>query len=307
VTSEYRWIEERVWECDDETSGDGSQGDWKGFFNVPKNQKAQALASAIKGVGLSTAQKLVDDNSFSSKPRSWSAFARVINDADDRYKTGFSYDVVVKYKKENMTDLGYIVEGKCDYVTKRVFRRVPVRKFHHTEEKDFLVTVSNAPLLSGEEESFTVVFDGFDSRVAISSRYNNYEVTRHEEGTRTVFELIGERQKVSPPNGLSIQAKRDGKRLVLTINDKNFSSDLDPDAKRFVKIEVKKDGILFFNKKLAELEAELNGDDSITVLDDINASVKSGDKILIKYTLEHRDSLFYNTKKSSQEIYKTKL
>lgn len=132
-------------------------------------------------------------------------------------------------------------------------------------------------------------------------------MTRHEEGTRTVFELIGERQKVSPPNGLSIQAKRDGKRLVLTINDKNFSSDLDPDAKRFVKIEVKKDGILFFNKKLAELEAELNGDDSITVLDDINAPVKSGDKILIKYTVEHRDSLFYNTKKSSQEIYKTKL
>ena len=151
VTSELRWVEERVWECEDDASGDGSTGNWHGFFNVPKEQKAQAL---------------------SSKPRSWRAFAKVINDADDRYETGFSYEVLGKFKKENMSNLGYLVEGKCGYVTKRVFRRIPVRKFHHTEQQDFLVTITNAPLLSGEKESFRIVYDGFESRIVVDTSYN---------------------------------------------------------------------------------------------------------------------------------------
>lgn len=307
ITSEFRWVNERVWECKDDGDGDGSSGDWKGFFNVPKAQKAGALADAIRGVGLSTAKRLVSDNYFNSKPRSWRAFSRVIESADDEYETGFSYEVLGKFKEDNMKNLGYVVEGECGYVTKRVYRRVPVRKFHRTERTDFVVDITNAPILRGEKETFKVIYDGFDSEIRVGSRYNSYSVNRFEEGGRIVFELRGERQRVQPGNTLELNADIKNRSFVLQVKDLSFDEGVDAEAVKVIEGVVKKDGFAFFNKTLAKFRATLDKDGSVTIIDNINAAVKPGMKILIQYRMTVKNSEYYNNSQSSQSKYKTKL
>jgi len=307
ITSEYRWVEEKVWECDGDGDGDGTTGDWKGFFNVPKDRKAGALADAIRGVGLSTAKRLVEDRYFNSKPRSWSAFSSVIKRADDQYKTGFSYEVLGKYKKDNMTNLGYIVEGECRWVTKREFRRVPVKRFHHVEKREFAVVVNDAVLLSGEEESFKVVFDGFETDLRIYSKYNSFEINRFEESGRVVYELTGTRKRVDPSNNMELVAERDDRKLILTVSNPNFDPEVDEDADVYIEGEVKKDGFLFFNKPLAKFKARLNKENSTTVIDNIQASVKRGMKILVNYRIRYYNSKYYTDDQSRKETYKTKL
>ena len=51
MTTEQKLVSEKVWDCEDDQQGDGTKGDWKEFFNVPKAEKASRLAAAIKGVG----------------------------------------------------------------------------------------------------------------------------------------------------------------------------------------------------------------------------------------------------------------
>lgn len=104
------WYE---WECDDPVGGDG-KGDWKGYYNVPQSQKAKALADAIKGIGTSRANTIVDANinAFIPRPRSWNAFRNEISRIESRLKLdGLYYEVTVKYAKDNIRNLGYASSG----------------------------------------------------------------------------------------------------------------------------------------------------------------------------------------------------
>lgn len=94
--------------------GSGKSEAWDAFFSAPKSGKADALADAIKGIGKASADKLLAANFFNRKPRSWEAFADEIQNAVNSGVIGkdISYQVLVKYKAENVTNLGYDV-GSC--------------------------------------------------------------------------------------------------------------------------------------------------------------------------------------------------
>lgn len=94
-------------------SGAGSSDLWNAFYKAKKNDKAKALANAITGVGVSTAQKIVDAGTFGSKPRSWKEFQDSIGDV---YKAGVitadQYrEILGTYADQNRANLGYASEG----------------------------------------------------------------------------------------------------------------------------------------------------------------------------------------------------
>lgn len=95
-------------------SGSGHSEAWDAFYNAPRSGKVDALADAIKGVGPSSAEKLVAADYFHRKPRSWEAFSNEINSAVSNGVIGkdIAYQVLVKYKAENAANLGYDA-GAC--------------------------------------------------------------------------------------------------------------------------------------------------------------------------------------------------
>ncbi len=121
MVRDTRWESQLVWEagmCSDwdcsQTGGGGSSPLWDAFYSAPRNQKAKALAEAIKGVGEPTAAKLIAANVFHSKPRSWEAFKNAIKSAARAGHIGddIVYQVTVKYADANLVALGY-TQSSC--------------------------------------------------------------------------------------------------------------------------------------------------------------------------------------------------
>jgi len=228
-------VDELVYDCEDAQLTDGREGNWKEFFEAPKDLKAAALAAAIKGVGQATAMRLVADGYFADMPRSWKEFATRVSTADLQYHTGFSYSVLVTYKKENMISLGYLVEGQCGYKTVRTTKLVPHRTFARELSKQFQLIVNSAPLLVGEQENFNVSFDGFADTLSISSSYNDYNVARTELPNGVVlYQASGRRRVLAPTNSLNVYLHNAGGYLILNVSDANFDAEVDAQGARTI-------------------------------------------------------------------------
>lgn len=298
VSTKMQWVDEWVFECEDDLFSDGSRGDWKGFFSARRADKPARLAAAIQGVGLSTAEMLVEDGYFRHKPRSWREFVRSIEDADDTYQTGFSYEVLVTYKKNNLINLGYLVEGQCGYVIKKRLRRVPVKVFHRSESRSYEIRINNAPLLTAEKESFTVSFDGFDDSIHFRSAYNDYQVDRWTTNDKVVFELTGSRKLVRPDNTLSATASSSTGKLQVRVSDAAFDKDVLRGTTRTIvgKVYVDRSGWKS-NKHIADFAQPLNNDSATTLIEDLGVQVPQ-ERILIVYSIQHQGSRYYSSEPS---------
>ena len=306
VSLEWRWVDEVVFDCEDDLLSDGTSGDWKGFFNAPKEDKAARLAAAIKGVGISTAERLLEDGVFSNKPRSWRQFADRIERASEDYGTGFGYQVLVEFKKENMINLGYLVEGQCGTKVVSVRKLVPVKNYYRTESKDFEIRIKNAPLLRGEQERITISFDGFDDKIYVSSDYNSYVFDRWENNNKVVYELDGTRLQVRPANSLEVTRDSITGTLKLKVVDSAFDSDLGHRRVIVGKVELDKSGWKK-NVLLGSIAPTvLDTDDAVSVID-TGVVVEAGSSIIVRYSIRYEDSQYYNSDESSSKKLKLKL
>jgi hypothetical protein len=301
ITTVPQLVDELVYDCEDSIIGDG-RGDWKGFYEAPKELKAARLAEAIKGVGLSTAQRLVKDGYFHTKPRSWREFADRIESADNRYNTGFSTAVLVTYKRENMANLGYFIEGKCGYKTVRSMKMVPHRTFARTVSRGFELRVRNAPLLLGESESFNVTFDGLGDSLGIESYYNGYTYRRYESGRAVVYELLGNRKVVAPNNSLNVAVRNAGGYVALSVSDTTFDPEVDTRGTRVIvgTVEIKKGGWRS-NESLARFERRLEPNRRDTEITDLQVAIPQGQTVVVRYQLRYEGNPYYSSEPSTRK------
>jgi hypothetical protein len=229
-------IQVPVYQCSS-TSGNGSSSNWNGYFNVPRDQKAKALADTIKGVGKSTADRLVANNAFDHKPRSWSEFVQIIERQDD-YIDGLYNNVVVKFGAENRQALGYgSTSASADdcVITGYRNKRVYVETFHDevvpgsTRWLTFDLNIQGGELLPAEKETFTVYFNR-DRGVWVEAPtyYNSYSVTSLDGSTRDGYAekvASGSRNRVKPPVSLTVYAKPNNGRVDLEVTDNNYISE----------------------------------------------------------------------------------
>jgi ribosomal protein S13 len=221
-------------ECDS-SPGNGSQGDWKGFFNVPKEQKASALASAIKGIGKSTAEKIVNNNLLTHKPDNWNLFVSEMNKIEKRlnglgYQSTFAREVVEVYGYENRINLGYGSAESCrkEPYTCYITQTVEVQTRLTDISRQLRVSINNQVLQSFEQDDVTITVGNDNNDVLVSSNgNNNYVGTIFNRGS--ALELNATRVKRAfPVKEVSVTAYRTDKQLTVisAVPQKFFTEDV---------------------------------------------------------------------------------
>jgi hypothetical protein len=299
VITTYRWETVQVPRtvCTTEP-GDGNNN-WNGFFNVPKAQKPAALAATVKGIGQSTAQKMVDGGFFHSKPRSWEEFKAEIMRAENAIGTGFSHEVLVTYGTENMRNLGYYSEQTCKivYDTVNVRREYKQREHVRTVTSKFTIILEGSALLNGEREDFTISYDGFRDSLGVSSRYNQYTSSRQQAGDTVIYRLRANRLRVTPANSLVVNLENNGGRMSLNIADQAYDAEMGSQLGQTVLVASIYQSRFGFDKKVAVIEKVINLTNQFTRLDTTFAPVRGKD-IYVTYSLRRVGSRYHNANPS---------
>jgi hypothetical protein len=290
--------------------GKGSSPLWDRFYSARKDQKAAALADAVKGIGESTAKKLVEDGYFDSKPRSWAAFKDVIRAADRDYKTGFSNEVLNTFGNENIKALGYYDSSRLDcrivFVNEQVLREVETTKPHSFPKKAFNIKVEGAPLINGENEEFTLNYNGIDDSLQAPTQYNSYQVSRNEQGGVVNYTLKGNRKQISPQNSLAVTPRSKNGKLVFDVVDSAFDPALGTQmGKTVIHYKVQKDKFGPFNSNLGKGAKTLSTSSTDSTVD-TGISVKPGTNLRIEYSLQRTGSTFFNSNKSREKVEQSK-
>ncbi len=194
------------WDCST-TAGTGKSALWDSFYGARREQKAQRLAEAIKGVGEATAEKLIAAGSFNSKPRSWDAFSSTLRQAERSGIVGgdITYQVLVKYRTENLVNLGYsagsckVVTYPCDvWVDRFVWeeftnsRQVTRRNTIETIRRNVEVVVRDPILQNFERDTVTVMIGNEinDVRATVDG-HTVYQQSLAQLSDRTQLQLLG--------------------------------------------------------------------------------------------------------------------
>jgi hypothetical protein len=273
--------------------GVGKSPLWNAFYNAKKEDKPAALAAAIRGVGQSTAEKLVDMNTFHTKPKSWDDFADRILDADGVLRTGFSKEVLFTYGSENAERLGYSATYGCSYQYRTV-TRLELRKhsqFYATNSRQFRVDIEGGALLNGEQETFTVHYDGLNEpSLTATQSYNTYTLSVTQEGPVKVFSLRGQRKQIQASNVASAALVREGGKLVLKGSIPGYDSTLPNGGSAYVNISIKENSFWSADKEVYAGQVLVNNDGSFSS-DAIPG--KSGQKYIGTYSLQYVGSAYY--------------
>lgn len=217
---------------------------WSGFFNVKKSEKPAALADAIKGVGIPTAEKLIANGYFSSKPRSWTSFKAEIKRASNDSAIGYpelDNRVNGQYGRENEMALygkpattkienGFTWEKRITIVYEQVPHQVPTIEYRdvkvvdssYAQARDVKLSVSGVKLLSHESESVTLAYDTRKVNVNATSNAHFFAIVKNEQDNfgNQVVELKAERKQVAPANTIKIvKGYRSGGRVKLQVQD----------------------------------------------------------------------------------------
>ncbi|MBI4369165.1 MAG: hypothetical protein HY547_02930 [Elusimicrobia bacterium] len=293
----------------DYAAGDG-RGDWKGFYEAPNYEKAARLAEAVKGLGETTAQCVVDSRALSSKPRTWNAFESAMAEADaycqEEGHYGVYSRVIVQYGGENAAQLGYAGGEECTATKTQIW--VPVEEnlvkkkdTGRTAQSQVLLIFDNAPLLPSETESFTITFDGQKTWVQTSSPYNQYTwVSQKDSSNAVTFQAAGHRQQVTPGNSLTLQVFSGSSGPELWLTDQDYRAGLDQDnAQTMVSITIKKDGWGPFNSVVGKTQVYLTEGKAKVMLAPKMRGLKPGEAYFVECQLTRLGSRFNNERPSS--------
>lgn len=308
--------------CEDtDTNSDGSQGNWHNFYSAPMEKKADALAKSIQGVGERTAPHLVA-YFMKGKPRSWSAFAKLIQKAakDLTAKgipSGWASQVIYTYKEENIRNLGYLAgQVECQ-------AEVKTYKIENTEklgEVNALVKLKarNLSLLPGESESFELQYDGKRVTVNTSEGYNqiasriSYSDYGNRYDTSASVELIGmARKAVTPGNLVESNRSRIAADGNLIISHQGLSAlavnrEFAAKCKAILSASVIGTEGSFWNSKdrtLMSRDIELDLDAGQTVASFGNTGKSAKEELSVSYDLRFAPGCpFYNSKPTLKSL-----
>jgi len=298
-----RWETRPVVIVDCTTLPGEGRGDWRGFYNVPRDQKAAALAAAIRGIGLPSAQQIVAARVryFEPKPRTWNEFRAVINQIDRDLNLGIGNNVLVTYGNDNAKNLGYYAEETCTRrtVTELVLVPYEMREFAYNKALDVTLVVSGAVLLSMENESFDVTYDGENASLSADSRYNRYTQLVYGDARRgeVTFKLAGIRYKVQPGNTLSLLMQNRSSGVVVSVADQAYDPALGADAgQTVVVIEVRKKNFVGSSlvSKIERVVSLTNGLTEVVT----GITPPAGKKSFVRYAIKRIGARYYNDQAS---------
>lgn len=301
------------------SGGTGKSEAWNAFYSAPKDQKPKALSGAIKGIGDSTAKKLVDSGYFKSKPRSWEEFASEINRAAGQgiIQKGAATDILNTYRGENASNLGYNNQSCSEqaYTCQQwVSVLVPVpftdqrsvdkQKISDTRQFDVEVEVKGALLLPFEKDpmQFEINENGEVLGKDRAGELNRYSVESKKDGNDvTIIATAQGRNLIDfPQRAIARDIFTPTNRVptfAVELNPSYVPAAEDPNAQVVVDYTVFTCargflGICGAWKPFRTAQATFTGPRAIVAFTDLPRKSKA----YISYTVTRRNGLFFNNK-----------
>lgn len=191
---------------------------WNGFFTSTNNaEKAKILSDMVKGIGISTAEKIVAYNLIKYRPTSWSSFVNLVNYLENEllkrgYQNKFAKEVIELYGFDNAKSLGYFLDTFCRDISYSCQITVLKEKkvFAYNINKNISINYSgkgsNTHLYPFEAEEITITTEGSgESKVLNKTGFNNYtsEVQLLDQGAKILVNIQAvSRNVIQAPSGM---------------------------------------------------------------------------------------------------------
>lgn len=304
--------------CDDSSAGNGKSELWNQYFSAPASQKAQALNTAIYGVGPTSAQALVQNNFFRSKPRSWSEFTAEIQRAADAgvIKQSVATNVIYNSSAENRANLGY-GQNSCQQVAhscsmwvsqltpvkKLVNQTVTQKKVINTKQFNVDIHVSGAKLMSSESDhlDFTLNENGQLADTSGDGGLNRYTLQTQVDGNHITI-LANQTQRILKDLSSNVVTQdqfilvNNTPTFILNVDSSYLPTSEDPQSQLVVDYTVQDceygwTGTCGFSpwKTLKLASAQIRSNRLV-----IPVTIPAHNKGRIVYTVTRRNSAFYN-------------
>ena len=304
------------YDCKAESSG--SNPLWNNFFHAPKEDKAKALADAIKGVGEVSAKALIKAGYFHSKPKSWDEFKSELKNAADAevIKKSIYTAATTQYGADNLQGLGYtmascktikktellfvegIIDQPCTKTRTEIHKKIIESKYEMAE-----VYVKNSVLQSFERDMINFSVEGNGEMTVTGEPYNRYELSREVQGKTTILNLEGvERNRVNLPYEalLKTDLQPRGSKLEFSFSvDSKFIPNKENADQLVLQYVIKSCNkgwgmcsVMNRDEKTSETKYAVVNSSENTVLVDI----PNNRRAWIEYKIQRRNSKFYNDK-----------
>lgn len=312
-------IEKEVHYYDYECTSDSSVSNplWNAYFQAKKAEKAKVLSNAIKGVGEKSAAALVEHGYFHSKPKTWQAFKDELRTASDAgvIKKSVYTQATTQYGSDNLQALGYTlascrtvprtdilyIEGIVDVACEKT-RIESHRKIIQSNFQKLEINVVNPVLQPFEKDTISFSVEGKGELTASGEGYNRYELKREVNDKTTVLTLTGvERLKVNLPSEAltkaDLQPRGDKLEFSIDVDHKYIpkSAEADQLVVQYVVMSCKRN---FMGLCAVFGSDERASETKYAVIKSSNTKlpvdVEYKRRYWIKYSIQRRNSIFYN-------------
>ncbi len=235
-------------------------------LGLSPDTRARLLKDLINGLSPRDAQVVnrtfVEFSAANGIPSSWQQFELMILDSvikgaltpkDQRRITVDNEEMNRRALGFEMSIVRCFIENQRRIVNVIQDRQRP--DFAGSVTRRYEINVANAPLVNGEQEAFSVNFDGLSAvRVSLPSQYNSYAINQTEDAAGIKIVANGTRMKVTPANTLVVSYKRQDKTSSFEMQYPQFNEKVGP--KIIVKVVFWDAGGLFGIGRDKELGAE---------------------------------------------------
>jgi len=304
-------------DCSD-TTGDGSRGNWNGLWSAySRADKVRALAASVKGIGRSTAEKLIDAGSFRYRPESWRQFSAHIRSSEQTLKAqGYNYNfaenVLGQYGAENAINLGYNTGNACQtrYYDCTIPQEVTREEFYRVVPVTVEVVATNYLLQSFETDraEISLSIEPFNSNPVVSasfSGHNNYQALQSNEYGRTKITLQGtgrilNRLPSDAVNVVSLTSDSMGLSMLVSVNG-NYLPRGDGASRLIMQYEVCRTSWVgtCYEVALPARDVELNSTSQSIRIE--GGNIKRGSKYYVRFKAARINSMFYDSKLNSSK------
>lgn len=205
-------------------------------LGVSPDSRARLLKDLINGLSPRDAQVVnrtfVEFAAANGIPHSWQQFELMIQDSVNKgaLTPKDQRRITIDNEEMNRRALGFEMSIiRCHIENqRRIVNVIQERQrpdFAGSITKRYELAVLNAPLVNGEQEVFSVNFDGLGPvRVSLPSSYNSYAVNQTEDAAGIKIVASGTRQKITPANTLVVSYKRKDKTSSFDIQYPQFNA-----------------------------------------------------------------------------------
>ena len=274
-------------------------------LDITPEHRAARINKLLTGLTIGTARKLSQSivvfASVNGIPSNWNQFVLMLKDSKIQGAISEKEfrQVTVDYEDVNRDAMGFEVNAQICRLEMQI-RYVNVIRIHDRKHVDreasrnYKINIAGAPLLTGEDEVFSVRYDGFNSpSLYAPSEYNTYRISQGQEGDATKFDLTGSRKRIKPVNSLVVKLDRSGSISTLQIQNTAFNAKVA--SKVIVKVEFY-DRKIFKDKKLATETYELTDGAMKT----ITAAIRNKEVDYVQVSMKVVGSAYYNDEFSSE-------